>query len=116
MKNNEKSYEFFLLKQENLRLKEENSKLKEEVKGNNDKSFYGNVFNVFLSGLFATVTYAFFFFIDELMGSKERIVGTTPQLCYTTISHETAVLEFVGIIVCAFVLVIALIGLRRKMK
>ncbi len=107
--------EILVLRKENLRLKQENLRLKEE-NCKDDKSFYRNVFNVFLSGLFATVTYAFFFFINELMGSKDRIVGITPQLCYTTISHETAVLEFVVIIVCALSLVIALIGLRRKMK
>ena len=65
---NNKNYEFFLLKQENLRLKEENSKLRKEIK--NPKSLLDSAFGIMFSAFLADITFNFLFFFNELLGEK----------------------------------------------
>lgn len=69
--NNNKSYEFFLLKQENLRLKEENSRLKIKLENEKPKANKLNsAFTVFISAFIADFGYSFIFFFTEIIGTE----------------------------------------------
>jgi hypothetical protein len=89
---NNKNYEFFLLKQENLRLKEENSKLRKEVK--NPKSLLDSAFGIMFSAFLADITFNFLFFFNELLGEKVEIEASGLHLCYTTQYPSTLWIEF----------------------
>lgn len=93
--NNEKNYEFFLLKQENLRLKEENSRLKIKLENENPKANKLNsAFTVFISAFLADITFNFLFFFNELLGEKVEIEASGLHLCYTTQYPSTLWIEF----------------------
>lgn len=110
--NNNRSYDFFLLKQENLRLKEENSRLKHGLE--DKRALYISAFAVILAALLAVCGYTGLYFFDVFMSEHVSVEILGFQYSYTFKTFETEVQEFATFIATIFVLGLTVLALWRK--